>query len=752
MRKPLLGILLWLGLVIGVGVGLYQFADLLRYIFLLRVPILIGLLMVALPFIATSWLRSMLRNLFVLQSSWDLALVAAAATFAGMGVASSLQILLNHIPDRFNLPPLAFEFSNAWQYGLSLVLAGFIWVPSVKLSWEENAVKKPIFALIGTLTATALLEVGQRVTEGVESSGWIEQVEQGVAASAEQLPDSIIRGYADASNPSEHFSALVFLLLVLGVYLLGYGYGWRFYAPYSANRNRRQPHLSRRNSSNFQIPALFYLLLILLILVILLSGLSFFLDYFRVPLLLSLLLISAAAYWLFRVDHFYLLQPEPQFPESNFLEVLEARLRLQDQPGETKTGRSLVVICAAGGGIQAAGWTAEVLTGLHEELGSSFTQAIACISSVSGGSVGTMYYLNGLIEAAEASDEHYLPLSQVFDRATQDGLDAIGWGLAYPDLWRIIGLPFFAPALVDRGNALETEWRSNLYNDSASLLTWFNHLQQGTIPIPVFNAIVVEDGSRLTISPMAFKQEKKASLQVSWLAGQSDIPDSNLYIDTYFRDFRTDYPNVDINVATAARLSATFPYVTPVCRNYPNVPRPNYHVADGGYFDNSGTFTAIQWLDNCVLPHQKALGINRVFFLEILPFPVEPRPETRPASRGWVMTTLGPLLAAFKTRDYTQTARNTVDVGDLKEIWETKLQEQNFKLEHFIIQFPQVFSRSRKSSTHAFTDRQGRYAPPLSWKLTQDEKLAIRDAWQCIKQQNLNQLKQAWESRYSSPS
>ena len=55
----------------------------------------------------------------------------------------------------------------------------------------------------------------------------------------------------------------------------------------------------------------------------------------------------------------------------------------------------LVVVTAAGGGIQAAAWTAQVLAGLDRIYGPDFTRSVGLVSGVSGGSVGTMYYMAG---------------------------------------------------------------------------------------------------------------------------------------------------------------------------------------------------------------------------------------------------------------------------------------------------------------------------------------------------------------------
>jgi hypothetical protein len=736
----------------------------LQYGFLLRVPLSAAVLMMVLPFLSTFVAPAMLRNLFVLRQRWELALITGTAIFTGMGITTVLNILLGSIPDRFQLVRL-FELPQVWQYGIALGLGLGMAIPAAKLSHKENVIRKPVSGLlVGVLAAVALLMLGDRISDTIAASGVLKQW---MATLMQSMPEDLRKGYSAAEN---HLVAIGFLILVLIVYFSIYFYGWRVYQPNQSLQNQ-----ITIDQHAYEIPALFYLLVILLLLVLLFSGVTFLLDYFRVPLLAFLLLVSIANYAIFRVQHFYQLLPKATFPNTTFQEVLNTRLSYQDRvtgSGEKlDKNRSLVVVCAAGGGIQAAGWTARVLTGLHEELGPSFTQAIGLISSVSGGSVGTMYYLDALAEDAIGFEKaNPLVMQQIFDRATQEGLDAVGWGLAYPDLWRIIGLPFLAPLLgakrIDRGTAIETEWKVALSNPSASLASWAKKIKAGKLPIPVFNATVVENGSRLLISPLSFKESPaNENLPTESVSSWRSSP----YTDTRFRDFRQDYQDFDLNVATAARLSATFPYVSPVCRNHPDVPATNYHVADGGYFDNNGIFTAVEWLDNCVLPHAKEVGIQRVFFLEILPFPKAEPATSIVASPGWLMTTLGPLLAAFKVRNYTVTARNTVDVGDLKKFWEMKLNAQanssqdsnySFELEHFILQFPIDFKASPKHHSSrfpyrindAFLNNRGDYTPPLSWKLTDVEKANILRAWKWVvaNDQEMKKLKRAWLSRLNA--
>jgi hypothetical protein len=86
------------------------------------------------------------------------------------------------------------------------------------------------------------------------------------------------------------------------------------------------------------------------------------------------------------------------------------------------------VVTASGGGIQAAGWTAQVLAGLQCWLGEDFTKSIGLISSVSGGSVGSLFFVDYCEEDGAIASNN---LKAVVQDAVQDGLETMGWGLVY---------------------------------------------------------------------------------------------------------------------------------------------------------------------------------------------------------------------------------------------------------------------------------------------------------------------------------
>jgi Patatin-like phospholipase len=707
MKNIVLGIVLWTVLVLAIIIGwLLVPATFWRYLFFLRVPILMGLLLLGLPAIAKFILPAMLKNLFVLRGRWQLVFTILGAIAAAMAVVLVAYITLHNAPARFNVPALP-EIPQSWQYTIAIALALPTWIAVTDLSHEELKEKRWTGLFVGILSSVIFLLafdwIRDWLTGNVFLNDWL-------VAVISLLAKQSTKGYLNPQTgqlTDDHINAFAFFLVLLSVYL------FIFIA------FKPRPTRSQREA-----PALLYAMLLLSVATLFLGSLTFYFDYFRFSVLFFWLLTSTVMYWLFKVEHFFELKEDSLKNKStdrqlkDFKTVIDKRLQHQNQE------KTLVVVCASGGGIQAAGWTIRVLTGLQDEglLGSSFTKAIGLISAVSGGSVGTMYYLDrfgsqGYPENTEQEKD------KIFNSATQDSLDAIGWGLAYPDWWRIIALPLFpsilTPTISDRSIALEIDWQGEMKGweketkdpkTKKSLATWRKQILQGEIPIPIFNATLIEDGFRLLLSPMTFGESSEQK---------------------YF-DFNSLYGDYDIDVVTAARLSAAFPYVSPICRNNKDLDQ-NHHVADGGYFDNSGFVTAVEWLNEWLDP-QKNLKIERVLILQINAFPKPSSSNKVNGNRGFFMATVGPLLTLFKVRDPILTSRNCTEIELLQKRW-----EKQTDIQYFSIYFPS------QSEAPEFYSQEGQYRPPLSWKLTSKEKQAIKEGWKTIKNQaQIQELKTLW--------
>ena len=250
--------------------------------------------------------------------------------------------------------------------------------------------------------------------------------------------------------------------MVMTTSLFGGWYGWTYL-------NGMRKGIVLDDSSPF--PALFFGILSLQLIVLLLPGIAFFLDRHRIPILPAMMLVMALMYSVFGTDHFYELNPDPPIAQPYqalpWEEVLSKRAFWQDAEGK----RTLVVVDASGGGIQASAWTTQVLTGLHEIYGEPFSRSIGLISAVSGGSVGTVFYLSHRSDLSPDfdSEEGGTVLSpeaiekiRLASRAS--GLEATCWGIAYPDTLRAV-FPPLARESIDRGWSIEQSWRARM--DSA---------------------------------------------------------------------------------------------------------------------------------------------------------------------------------------------------------------------------------------------------------------------------------------------
>jgi hypothetical protein len=170
---------------------------------------------------------------------------------------------------------------------------------------------------------------------------------------------------------SGHEMAIVIFFLLLVFYGIGF-----FYSPTLVSPNK--------------LPAaLFYLLFLLTLMTWFYFMAAFILDRFRLPVLTTMLAASLLTGFV-RTDHVFRVS---QFAIQKELPPAEVIRDWETGPRQGSK-RPLTVVATAGGGIQAAAWTAQVLTGLQSECkADKFASSLLLVSSVSGGSVGAMFAL-----------------------------------------------------------------------------------------------------------------------------------------------------------------------------------------------------------------------------------------------------------------------------------------------------------------------------------------------------------------------
>jgi hypothetical protein len=419
-------------------------------------------------------------------------------------------------------------------------------------------------------------------------------------------------------------------------------------------------------------PALCYLLLLFTMLCWLLSSLTFFFDRYHIPMLVPLVVvILLASNWGdVSADHFYQTEVPTRLPKS-----------------ETSSPGSIVVVAANGGGIQSAAWTARVLTGLEQKCREQgcekdFAKSIRVISSVSGGSVGTLYFVNAY--PGEGSPEN---LDSIVSVAEGSSLAPIGWGLLYPDFLRTIW-PYVP--VWDRGRALEQALAGRDPKDTGgvedSLSAWGKKALQSDRPDVIFNATVAETGQPLVLSTT------------------DDLPDNMTTHAEFLENSGAKTRKTDISAVTAARLSAAYPYVSPAARTKKGG-KTAQHVVDGGYYDNYGVSSLVDWLDRELKDHK---NIKRVLVIRIHGAPTGLGAVEGGGKRGWFYQAYAPASTVLNVRGTGQLVHSKVELGLLADRW--CADERRVDIETATFEFDEPDS-------------------PLSWHLTAGQQQDIEDEW-----------------------
>lgn len=701
-----------------VGRGL---VDIIHYLYLSRVPLLGLLVLFALPASVFTGLRSLTLGAYDLQSMQQASLLALALYAVSGSLYITARIVWEQAGERFRIDVSDYEASLKAGW-MTLGILGSVLNGVVAIRASANHLTYQI--LIGFGLGIGVAVVVMRIAGWLERRLIRDRMKQArnrviVPLGFDKEPGYMAKpssGTQVAGLARDHVAALAYGIVLLGGYLI-------------------LIHLG--------LPALVAILMLTALLVFYLAGAAFFLDRFRVPLLVSVTAYCVAMVGWKANDHYYRIWPSPE-PLSNDARPAEVIRRAMN------AGRPIVVVASAGGGIQAAAWTTATLRRIGEELPQyDFPGSVRLISGVSGGSVGGLFY-------ARAFDSTNAGRFEAVDRAVQESsLSMAMRGMLKADLRRallpftVYDFPIFGMSLYDdRADALELAWTTNADRAlgisstlrSATLRSWGDDALKLNRPALIFNSTVVETGER-----MAF----------------STIPTTNSGPGKC--EFQKRYA-AEIAMTTAARLSATFPLISPTARPAPSidpeapgfaVPGPALrsvfprggnllHLVDGGYYENSGIVGAVEWLDNAFQElsdagrHPENLP-REVLFLELNAFPLRPSADEALApgpdfipldagrtSQGTLFDLGSPLLAIMNVRNSGQKAFATQLLSMFKARWRLgasdPVQSAGVRVRHVPIYYDVTGANAPSNTVSQARIGVNPETQPLSWHLRECEK------------------------------
>ena len=286
--------------------------------------------------------------------------------------------------------------------------------------------------------------------------------------------------------------------------------------------------------------------------------------------------------------------------------------------GNPREKPKLAVVSVTGGASRSAYWSVVVLDRLAEQI-PGFQDHIRIITGASGGMVGSAHYVKWLSDFRAKNDVYGKKFSIVGKTIPYNSLRRVARYIALRDPWKMF-LPFTTWSEGDRGRELEGDWEEIREVPLKSFREWE---RQGKLPSLIFSPMTIEDGRRLLISnldlrrlafdapsnnqfrrPPAYpslgmKELAPRALAFSVSGGVNDVDPSGKELQPlsftgieFYKVFSGE-AGEDFRLSTAARMSATFPFVSPAVY-LPS--EPNLRVVDAGYYDNYGVDVATEWL------------------------------------------------------------------------------------------------------------------------------------------------------------
>lgn len=674
----------------------------LPWLFHLRVPLIVAAAQCLLPWICVAVAPQLLENLIVELAPHQLLWIALISMLIGFAQASSVHLVLRHGPERFGIGPWTHDhyrpvwltfapcavtpFYAVWRCPApvsaalwclaGIVLAVVVMLLSVAfqvwliddddaiVSYEQWSEDEPFLAL--PLYEFRLLEQILRKVYN-QRIGFLNRLAKCMDALASRVPGWLARGFVTAQGQlySDHVFAAVLLGFAYAIHL--WGVTWE-------------------RAANGGLPPIAFLLLLMMWGSLAASAISFFADAYRFPVSVAMALLLTVAARLGDSGYHFSPVPVENYGKPSGLTPSRILSRLP--------GSRAIVVAAEGGGIQAAAWSANVLTELEKAV-PGFHENLAVSSGTSGGAAGVMYFVNA-IEKCHAGQRRCPPedLSKRLDAAARaagdSSLEAVAWAMAGPDLARM-AVPFLASKR-DRGWALEETFRGREGLGDATLGDWTHSVERGEAPAVLFNTTLVESGEPMVLSTSRFPAAGRRLKNLDQAVGRA----------------------WDLQIATAVRLSATFPVVSPAAS--PDSGYTAFHVVDGGYYDNPGLASAIAWLDEALdgTPGPESAAPMSVLVLMIHSFP--PDAGTLEQDRTWMYATLtSPLHTLLNVRETAQRRRSEQEFELLARFWRMKGISIDIEYVRYIP--PRGEPDCAASSI------------PLSWRLRDSQRRCLETAW-----------------------
>lgn len=362
------------------------------------------------------------------------------------------------------------------------------------------------------------------------------------------------------------------------------------------------------DSRLFQIPAAASITILFAILIAVAGALSLLLHTWSIPLLLLFYIILNFLYQHEIIDprnkayglNYLNKNERPVYNRENisqlagdaniesdkkyFLQILN-----RWKARQTEEKPILYIINTSGGGLRSAAFTMNTLQKLDSVFGGQLMRQTILISGASGGMLGAAYFRELYYEKIKGAGIN-LQDKQYTDKISRDLLSPLFSSFVSRDIigpvqkFEVNGYQYAK----DRGYAFEQKLNEN--TDGLLRKTVKEYLvpeANSEIPTMLFNSMINRDGRKMIISAHPVRFLMRPPMHTENI--MSVDPDA---VD--FNSFFSKQDGMNLNILSALRMSATFPYVLP---NVWLPTEPVIDVMDAGMRDNFGQEACLRFMD-----------------------------------------------------------------------------------------------------------------------------------------------------------
>ncbi len=362
------------------------------------------------------------------------------------------------------------------------------------------------------------------------------------------------------------------------------------------------------DSRLFQVPAAASILIFFAVMTAVIGSLTYFLQSWSLPFFILLIFFFNALYTYEIIDirnkaygiNYLNKDDRPLYNKASIIQLCLPEKVESDRQNmiailenwkqkQSEEKPVMIFVNVSGGGLRSGTFVMNTMQQLDSISDGNISKHTIMISGASGGMLAAAYYRELFYEQQQ---------NKSIKLNDQQYLNNIGKDILNPVFSSMIARDIFSPVqkfkigdykyVKDRGYAFEQKLNSNCGGVLGKQLKEYAVLEkESKIPLMIFNSTITHDGRKMMIStqPISFMMKPFQS-----------VKDSMVYPDAI--DFAAMFKKQDpmnIQLLTALRMNATFPYVLP---NVWLPSNPVIDVMDAGLRDNFGQETSLRFMEN----------------------------------------------------------------------------------------------------------------------------------------------------------